>query len=297
MCGVCVSGADANHLTDEEQRMGFVLLFNGRNFEGWRQAGNWKVENGAMVCVKPGDNLVCKKVTFADAFELRFQWKVRGKSRLPGPLDGTLSVSDNRPEPVDDQSDGNKWEKVTYYYATGGGYIGFATEVVPFGKSPPAIEPLSFIASPNKIASRRIGKWNEAKIIWKGAVFQHWLNGEKILDMAIGPRIGNIPKLLAVAAKCRKKGLHLEIEDWESPLCYRGIKFCPIVKVEKEGKMGGKVRLPCSVSTSRSSNRTGGFPASGSRTRVMTSPTSDDGKTAPGSAARTRVADGCQGIG
>src|SRR6266851_4392767 len=33
---------------------------------------------------------------------------------------------------------------------------------------------------------------------------------------------------------------------------------------------------PCSVSTSRSSNRTGGSPASGSPTRVMVSPTEKD---------------------
>ena len=57
------------------------------------------------------------------------------------------------------------------------------------------------------------------------------------------------------------------------------------------------VACPYSVSTSRSSNRTGGFTASGSRIRVMVSPTSNAAETDPGSVARTRVPDDCQGIG
>src|SRR6202035_4957502 len=36
---------------------------------------------------------------------------------------------------------------------------------------------------------------------------------------------------------------------------------------------GASLSSPCSVSTSRSSNRTGGFPASGSRRRLTLSPT------------------------
>src|SRR5271157_5031781 len=46
--------------------------------------------------------------------------------------------------------------------------------------------------------------------------------------------------------------------------------------------------MPCSVSTSRSSNRTGGFPASGSRTRFMGSPTSGDDEIGLGSAVQAR---------
>ena len=56
-------------------------------------------------------------------------------------------------------------------------------------------------------------------------------------------------------------------------------------------------RLPCSVSISRSSNRTGGFPASGSRTSVMLSPTSDGEETVPGSAVQAHAPDDCRDIG
>jgi hypothetical protein len=42
--------------------------------------------------------------------------------------------------------------------------------------------------------------------------------------------------------------------------------------------VGASLAQPCSVSTSRSSNRTGGFPASGSRTRVMRSSTRSGGE-------------------
>lgn len=49
-----------------------------------------------------------------------------------------------------------------------------------------------------------------------------------------------------------------------------------------------------SVSTSRSSNRTGRFPASGSRTRITISPTSDDGEVEVGSATRVHTPGSCQ---
>ena len=56
-------------------------------------------------------------------------------------------------------------------------------------------------------------------------------------------------------------------------------------------------RVPCSVSTSRSSNRTGGFTASGSRTRLMVSPTGDDAEGDSGSAAEAYAPDSCQETG
>ena len=55
--------------------------------------------------------------------------------------------------------------------------------------------------------------------------------------------------------------------------------------------------MPCSVSTSRSSNRTGGFPASGSRTRLMVSPTSSDEEVSGCSAIQAHAPDCCQDVG
>jgi Domain of Unknown Function (DUF1080) len=47
-------GQAINKLTDKEQKDGWVLLFNGKDFKGWRQCNgttmpdNWIIENGTM---------------------------------------------------------------------------------------------------------------------------------------------------------------------------------------------------------------------------------------------------------
>lgn len=78
-----------NKLTKKEKKAGWVLLFNGKDFSGWRQYNgtempkNWQIEEGAMKVVpadpsKPGrggngDIIFAGKV-FTD-FELSLDWK------------------------------------------------------------------------------------------------------------------------------------------------------------------------------------------------------------------------------
>ena len=78
-----------NRLTKKEKKAGWVLLFNGKDFSGWRQYNgtempkNWQIEEGAMKVVpadpsKPGrggngDIIFAGKV-FTD-FELSLDWK------------------------------------------------------------------------------------------------------------------------------------------------------------------------------------------------------------------------------
>ena len=53
-----------NTLTEKEKKQGWTLLFNGKDFTGWRQcnstgmASNWVIEDEAMkVFTAPGKNL------------------------------------------------------------------------------------------------------------------------------------------------------------------------------------------------------------------------------------------------
>ena len=39
---------DPNSLTPDEEKLGFELLFNGQNFEGWKNPGGWVIENGTF---------------------------------------------------------------------------------------------------------------------------------------------------------------------------------------------------------------------------------------------------------
>ena len=78
-----------NKLTNEEKKESWVLLFNGKNFDGWRQCNgttmpaNWKIEDDAMKVFtgegkKPGQgsngDIVYGDKKFKN-FELSIDWK------------------------------------------------------------------------------------------------------------------------------------------------------------------------------------------------------------------------------
>lgn len=78
-----------NKLSKKEKKAGWVLLFNGKNFDGWRQCNgtampaNWQIEEDAMKVLigegkKPGQG-ANGDILFADKkfknFELSIDWK------------------------------------------------------------------------------------------------------------------------------------------------------------------------------------------------------------------------------
>ena len=86
---VSVSAQKVNELTKKEQKEGWKLLFNGNNFDGWRQCNgtsmpaNWILDDGAMKVFtgegkKPGQG-ANGDILFGDKkytdFELSVDWK------------------------------------------------------------------------------------------------------------------------------------------------------------------------------------------------------------------------------
>jgi len=82
-------GQKPNKLTSEEKKNGWVLLFNGKDFSGWRQCNgtampkNWVIEDNAMKVFtapdkKPGQgsngDVLYKEKKFKN-FELSIDWK------------------------------------------------------------------------------------------------------------------------------------------------------------------------------------------------------------------------------
>ena len=78
-----------NKLTRKEKRNGWELLFNGKNFDGWRQCNgtdmpaNWEIEDGAMKVFTgegknpgqgAGGDILFGEKKFED-FELSIDWK------------------------------------------------------------------------------------------------------------------------------------------------------------------------------------------------------------------------------
>jgi hypothetical protein len=83
------TGQDANKLTAQEKNDGWILLFNGKDFSGWRQCNgtampkNWVIEDNSMKVIiaegkKPGEG-ANGDILFGDRkfrnFELSIDWK------------------------------------------------------------------------------------------------------------------------------------------------------------------------------------------------------------------------------
>jgi 3-keto-disaccharide hydrolase len=76
-----VRGQDRpNTLRKEEAAEGWTLLFDGKSLAGWEThgTGDWKVENGAMVCGGTTPNWIGTSASFSD-FILKLEFRGREK--------------------------------------------------------------------------------------------------------------------------------------------------------------------------------------------------------------------------
>lgn len=72
----------AEELSAEERGAGFVSMFNGKDFAGWRFTGdqpvdkvtNWKVADGVIKLSGGGSPHLATEAEYAD-FEMRFEWR------------------------------------------------------------------------------------------------------------------------------------------------------------------------------------------------------------------------------
>jgi hypothetical protein len=150
----------------EEKRLGFVQLFDGRTLDGWQgSVDGYTVKDGTMIC-EPGGNIYTKK-QYAD-FVLRFEFKL--------PPGGNNGVGIRTPMGVDAAYHGmeiqilddahEKYQSWLKPYQVHGSIYG----VVPAkrGHLKPA------------------GRWNSEEIMCKGSRVKVTLNGAVIVNEDIG---------------------------------------------------------------------------------------------------------------
>ena len=86
-----MSQVSAEELSKEEKDAGFVSMFNGKDFTGWRFSGdadpqevtNWKVKDG-VILLSGGSRPHLGTVKAYRDFEMRFQWRSLGKKYNSG---------------------------------------------------------------------------------------------------------------------------------------------------------------------------------------------------------------------
>lgn len=151
---MALSGACCSFGADPTLEAGFFALSDGKGFTGWKQSGNWVIEEGAFHRKTKGGPLTYIAATVPDDFELRFEWKVSS---------GCNSGVYYRPGQVEYQVLDNAGS--------------------PYGENArQSAASLFFCMAPAKDASRPVGEWNTARILCQGTVIEHWLNEERVLS-------------------------------------------------------------------------------------------------------------------
>jgi len=146
----------------------WTTLFDGKSLDGWTSASGgkpgdgWKIEDGGVLhrVAKAGDLISAKEYT---DFELEFDWAV-----TPGCNSG-----------------------IKYRVRkTSAGWIGAEYQVLDDaghdnGKVPKtSAGSLYEVIAPNADKQLKpVGEWNHSRVIAKGPVLEHWLNGKLIVKI------------------------------------------------------------------------------------------------------------------
>lgn len=152
----------------------WVSLFDGKSLNGWhyfnntKEITNWKIENGALVCLgvkgPSGSGDIISDQSYKN-FELRWQWKVDKGSNsgvfyhiVEDPKYKRAIETAPEYQIIDDASYPAKLEDTQ---KTGADYS-------------------MYVPSENRIL-KPLGEWNTSKIIFNKGKVEHWLNGIRIL--------------------------------------------------------------------------------------------------------------------
>ncbi len=201
-----------NHLTPLEAKSGWRLLFDGESTEGWVGLGEdgsldgWDVVDGCLHRAKPARDIVTTE-EFGD-FELEFEWKV-AKGVNSG-LKYRLQKKDGRVQALGCEyqvlDDANRGE-------------------------PPIQQAAAIYAIQEPYGSRPAptGEWNRARIVARGNLLEHWLNGVRVLRMEVGSEEWNrrkaASKFRGVASFGEPTTSPILLQEHGGEVWYRNLKI------------------------------------------------------------------------
>jgi Domain of Unknown Function (DUF1080) len=212
------AAAQANTLTAQEKKAGWVLLFDGKSTSGWTTTGGkevpagWAIKDGALTTVKDakgGDIITVNQ--YAD-FDLMLEYNIEPtvnsgvkyfftKYETGGNLGMEYQILD------DELAEDNKKEN----HLTGSFY-----DVIPP------------VAAKKKLKAP--GQWNQVRIVAQGNKVEHWLNGVRILEFTRG----SAPFTQAVAQSKFSKAVpafgtvkqgHILLQEHGGVVAFRNIKI------------------------------------------------------------------------
>ncbi len=226
--------ADLNVLTNEEKSEGWILLFDGKSFEGWRglgregiPEGHWVVEDGTIKKV-PSENVPLQKdgqplvggdlitIQTYENFELAFEWKIS-----PAGNSGVKY---------------NVSEEMSTAYPPKSAALGFEYQILDDEGHPDAqvsdthtSAALYDLIAPQGKSLKSVGEFNTARIVLNGTHGEHWLNGVKVLEYDL--ETPEMDRLLAaskykdIIAFAKKRQGHIVLQDHTDTVWFRNIKI------------------------------------------------------------------------
>ena len=189
----------ATAVDSQEEQPGFISLFDGETFDGWDHEGNWVIRDGAFHRRSGGGPLTYTAAEVPDDFELRFQWRAS---------EGCNSGVYYRPGQVEYQvlDDANS----------------------PYGDNPrQSAASLFFCIGPDRDVTRPHGQWNTGRVVCKGTVIEHWLNGERVISFDYAdPRWKFQVDLLAIrGGDLTGRGGNLWLQDHGQDVSFRNLRW------------------------------------------------------------------------
>lgn len=185
-------------------RQGPKVLFNGRDFAGWKvpagDNGHWKVVDGVIDydagSEAPGDKSLWTEASYGD-FVMRVDWRIKAAPYVNPNVpiirfDGTHKKDADGKEiriTVPDADSGiylrgsSKAQVNIWCWPIGSGEVyGYRTD----GAMP---APVRAGVTPGKNADRHIGEWNTFEITMRGDRLTVVLNGETVISGAVLPGV------------------------------------------------------------------------------------------------------------
>lgn len=252
-----------NTLTAREKKEGWRLLFDGTSFAGWRTAAGstefpgWNIDQGTVHSLaRPSIREdVFSQQEFAN-FELKFEWRVAPKanSGVKYRIQDSFLVDEEQIQPRI-----RRFELQVEYEAVhrqarrekvrpGSGAqeypVAFEYQVIDDAGHPDSAKNLTSragalyrMAAPTKAMAKPVGEWNEARIVVRGTMVEHWLNGEKVVDTnltspqvreQIEARWKDSPTVLKLLTEVSKRRTPIALQHHNDEAWYRNIKLRPL---------------------------------------------------------------------
>ena len=236
--------AQPNILTPQEKSAGWMLLFDGRTFNGWRDPANmdppgdgWTIQDGTLHTnrnPRHKDDLISQDLY--GNFELSFEFRV-GEGANGGikyliqrwfcmASDARLPFGPATPSRQTQRSDLRPGEKMAC------NELGLEYQILDDDRHSDGKTPNKRTASvygmvaPVNAKPKPVGEWNQGRIVVRNGQVEHWLNGERVATANVEEK--------EIAARLRGGGkadgywqrlCPIALQHHNEPLWYRSLKL------------------------------------------------------------------------